>query len=105
VKSPSNIPRDATYHRRNHIAGGAVSIGIESQRLHALYLEFSGEHYVNTENEMKKSRYTESQVVRTLKEVEGGRLVKEVCRVVYRITNGFAIGSFEVLIHTVLVRV
>ena len=29
---------------------------------------------------MKKSRYTESQIVKILKEVEGGRLVKEVCR-------------------------
>lgn len=29
---------------------------------------------------MKKSRYTETQIVKILKEVEGGRLVKEVCR-------------------------
>ena len=29
---------------------------------------------------MKKPRYTESQIVKILKEVEGGRLVKEVCR-------------------------
>jgi len=29
---------------------------------------------------MKKSRYSEHQIIRTLKEVEGGRLVKEVCR-------------------------
>ena len=29
---------------------------------------------------MQKSRYTESQIVKILKEVEGGRLVKEVCR-------------------------
>ncbi len=29
---------------------------------------------------MKKSRYTETQVVKILKEVEAGRLVKEVCR-------------------------
>jgi putative transposase len=28
---------------------------------------------------MKKSRYTESQVVNILQEVEAGRLVKEVC--------------------------
>lgn len=29
---------------------------------------------------MKKSRYSESQIVRILKEVERGRQVKEVCR-------------------------
>lgn len=29
---------------------------------------------------MKKSRYTESQIVKILKEMETGRLVKEVCR-------------------------
>ena len=29
---------------------------------------------------MKKSRYTETQIVKILKEVESGRLVKEVCR-------------------------
>ena len=29
---------------------------------------------------MKKSRYTEAQIIKILKEVEGGRLVKEVCR-------------------------
>jgi putative transposase len=29
---------------------------------------------------MKKSRFTETYIVKILKEVEGGRLVKEVCR-------------------------
>ncbi len=29
---------------------------------------------------MKKTRYTESQVVKALKEVEGGRNVKDMCR-------------------------
>lgn len=32
---------------------------------------------------MKKSRYTESLIVKILKEVEAGRLVKEVCREYY----------------------
>ncbi|GAA6151366.1 hypothetical protein NBRC116587_07850 [Pseudoteredinibacter isoporae] len=35
---------------------------------------------------MKRSRYTETQIVKILKEVEGGRLVKEVCRE-YGISN------------------
>ena len=29
---------------------------------------------------MKKSRYTESQIIKVLNEVEGGRKVKDVCR-------------------------
>ncbi len=29
---------------------------------------------------MKKSRYTESQIIKVLNEVEGGRMVKDVCR-------------------------
>lgn len=29
---------------------------------------------------MKKSRYTETQIVKVLKEVESGKLVKDVCR-------------------------
>jgi len=29
---------------------------------------------------MKKSRYTETQIIKILKEVEGGRLIKEVSR-------------------------
>ena len=29
---------------------------------------------------MKKTRYTESQIIRVLNEVEGGRMVKDVCR-------------------------
>ena len=29
---------------------------------------------------MKKTRYTESQIIKVLNEVEGGRAVKDVCR-------------------------
>lgn len=29
---------------------------------------------------MKKSRYTESQIIKVLHEVEGGRMIKDVCR-------------------------
>ena len=29
---------------------------------------------------MKKARFTETQIIKILKEVEGGRMVKEVCR-------------------------
>ena len=29
---------------------------------------------------MRKSKFSESQIVNTLKQVEGGRSVKEVCR-------------------------
>ena len=29
---------------------------------------------------MKKTRYTESQIIKVLNEVEGGRMVKDVCR-------------------------
>jgi putative transposase len=35
---------------------------------------------VSEEAEMRKSRFAESQIVQTLKEVEGGRKVKDVCR-------------------------
>jgi len=29
---------------------------------------------------MKKTRYTESQIIKVLHEVEGGRMIKDVCR-------------------------
>ena len=29
---------------------------------------------------MKKTRYSDSQIIKVLKEVEGGRMVKAVCR-------------------------
>ena len=32
------------------------------------------------ERQMKKTRYSESQIVKALKEVEGGRNVKDMCR-------------------------
>ena len=41
---------------------------------------------------MKKTRYTESQIIKALNEVEGGRMVKDVCREhgypMQRITTG-----------------
>ena len=43
---------------------------------------------------MKKSRYTESQIVKILKEVEAGRLVKEVCRE-YGISDATYYGGME----------
>ena len=36
---------------------------------------------------MKKTRYSESQIIEVLKEVEGGRTVKAVCRE-YGVTEG-----------------
>jgi len=36
---------------------------------------------------MKKSRYTESQIIKVLHEVEGGRMIKDVCRE-YGISEG-----------------
>ena len=36
---------------------------------------------------MRKTRYTETQIVRVLKEVEGGRQVKDICRE-YGISDG-----------------
>ncbi len=36
---------------------------------------------------MKKSRYNETQIIKVLKEVEGGRQVKDVCRE-YEISEG-----------------
>ena len=32
------------------------------------------------DGEMRKSKFSDSQILRILKEVEGGRMVKEVCR-------------------------
>jgi putative transposase len=29
---------------------------------------------------MKKTRYTETQIIKVLKEVEGGRMIKDICR-------------------------
>jgi putative transposase len=43
-------------------------------------LEFSGVNCATRRTEMKKSRFTETQIVKILKGVEGGRQVKEVCR-------------------------
>ena len=37
-------------------------------------------HYVLRGLGIKKTRYTETQIIKVLKEVEGGRHVKEVCR-------------------------
>jgi putative transposase len=35
---------------------------------------------------MKKTRYTENQIIKAMHEVEGGRMVKDVCRE-YRISD------------------
>ncbi len=35
---------------------------------------------------MKKTRYSESQIIKVLKEVEAGRSAKDVCRVKFRTT-------------------
>ena len=35
---------------------------------------------------MKKTRYTERQIIKVLHEVEGGRMIKDVCRE-YRISD------------------
>ena len=35
---------------------------------------------------MKKTRYTETQIIKILREIEGGRMVKDVCRE-YRISD------------------
>jgi putative transposase len=43
-------------------------------------LEFSGVNYATRRAEMKKWRFTETQIVKILKGVESGRQVKEVCR-------------------------
>jgi len=37
-------------------------------------------HVKKGELKMKKSRYSETQIVKILKEVESGKLVKDVCR-------------------------
>ncbi len=40
---------------------------------------------------MKKARFTETQILRVLKEVEGGRHVKDVCR-----ENGVSEASYYI---------
>ena len=53
-------------------------------------MKFSGIFLTREEDEiMRKSRFTEGQIVAILKQVEGGRTVKEVCR-----ENGIAEGTY-----------
>ena len=42
---------------------------------------------------MKKARFTETQILRVLKEVEGGRHVKDVCR-----ENGMSEATYYIYV-------
>ena len=58
---------------------------------------------------MKKSRYTESQIIKVLHEVKGGKMIKDVCReyVISESTYfkvGF-IGIFHETLHNRIIRI